>query len=108
MLERIGQSIAAAGERPSLLRYRPHEKQKIFHALSAKHRLFLGGNRSGKSVGGTTEGLMRARGQHPWRPVPPAPTRGRVIGTDFANGIEQVLLPLWGQWTPPSMLINGS
>lgn len=93
---------------PNVNRYQPHPKQDVFHRLKAKHRLFLGGNRSGKSVAGTVEGIYRARGEHPSRPVPPGPTRGRVIGTDFPMGIEKVLLPLWAQWTPPSLLVNGS
>lgn len=108
MLERIGGQLAEVTQAPNLLRYDPHDKQIAFHSLATKHRLNLGGNRSGKSVAGTIEGLYHARGEHPFRRVPPAPTRGRVIGTDFTNGIELVLLPLWAQWTPPSMLINGS
>lgn len=108
MLESIGRDLAYRSDEPNLLRYRPHPKQVEFHGLAAKHRLFLGGNRSGKSVGGTTEGLYHARGAHPWRHVPPPPARGRVVGTDFVNGVELVLLPLWAQWTPPSLLVNGS
>lgn len=104
-MERIAAQLAAP---PNVNRYQPHAKQREFHAMRVKHRLFLGGNRSGKSVGGTVDGIYHAMGRHPFRPVPPAPTRGRVIGTDFTEGINLVLLPLWRQWTPPSLLINGS
>lgn len=104
-LERISGQLAAP---PNINRYRPHAKQLAFHSMRVKNRLFLGGNRSGKSVGGTAEGIYRAMGRHPYRPVPAGPTRGRVYGTNFSMGIEKVLLPLWGQWTPPSQLINGS
>ncbi len=108
MLDRIGSQLAEVATVPNMLRYEPHARQSAFHRLECKHRLFLGGNRSGKSVAGTLEGLYRAKGEHPYRDVPAAPTRGRVYGTDFPMGIEKVLLPLWKQWTPPSMLINGS
>ncbi len=47
--------------------YRPHAKQKAFHALGAtcRERLFLAGNRVGKTVAGATEMAFHLMGVYP-------------------------------------------
>lgn len=47
--------------------YKPHAKQKIFHALGAtcRERLFLAGNRVGKTFCGASEMAMHLTGKYP-------------------------------------------
>ncbi len=94
--------------RPSINGYIPHEKQKIFHSGSQTGKLFIGGNRSGKTVGGASEIVMRATGKHKFREVPPPPVRLRAVGVDFSFGVEKIMKPEVARWLPPSELINGS
>lgn len=95
---------------PNIKSYKPHEKQHQFHTSTKKKKLYIGGNRSGKSVGGVNEGIWRATRTHPYRPELNAmgPTRGRVIGVDFTSGVEQIIFPIYKQWLYPSALVNGS
>jgi len=92
---------------PNLYRYKPHAKQEEFHRLPQKERLFVAGNRSGKSLASVVEGIWYLTGTHPYRETPPAPVRGRVVGVDFLNGIDKILLPLYKQWLPQEYLIDG-
>jgi len=47
--------------------YQPHERQRVFHAAGkdAKERLFLAGNRTGKTYCGIIEGVMHLTGLYP-------------------------------------------
>lgn len=92
---------------PNLYRYEPHAKQREFHSLTQKARLFVAGNRSGKSLASVVEGIWYLTGTHPYRETPPPPVRGRVVGVDFLNGIDKILLPLYKQWLPEEYLIDG-
>ena len=51
----------------SFKQYFPHPKQRAFHALGnmATERMFMGGNRTGKTVGGTYEVAMHLTGVYP-------------------------------------------
>lgn len=100
--------LAAASQNPTIHAYEPHEKQLAFHSSTKKERLYVGGNRSGKSVGGCVEDIYRLRGEHPFQAVPSAPVAGRIVGVDFDNGIEKILKPIIQKWIPPSLLINGN
>lgn len=95
---------------PNIKKYQPHEKQHTFHTSTHKSKLYIGGNRSGKSVGGVIEALWRATCTHPYRPDLNAlgPTRGRVVAVDFVNGVEQIIFPIYKQWVLPSSLRGGS
>lgn len=95
---------------PNIKKYRPHEKQELFHRSEHHAKLYIGGNRSGKTTGGVTEGIWRATNRHPYRPElnQIGPNRGRVVGVDFKQGIQKILLPQYRQWLYPSALINGS
>jgi phage terminase large subunit-like protein len=104
----LSQRLLAARQRPTLLRYTPHAKQRDFHSSPAQSRLYIGGNRAGKTTGGACESLYRLRGVHPYQRVPDPPIRGRAIGTDFPNGVEQIIIPKLKEWLVPSDLINGS
>lgn len=107
-LSELAAKLRTSTVRPNLLRYFPHERQKQFHASTAQQRLFVGGNRSGKTTGGAVEGLWRSRGVHPYQRVPEPPTRGRIVAVDFPNGHQQIIWPVLKQWIVPSDLINGS
>lgn len=102
------ESLSRAVSRPSVFQYVPHPKQVEFHKSKSKGRLYIGGNRSGKTVGGVVEDIYRLRGEHPYVKVPPAPVRGRVVGVSYTEGVKLILLPEFAKWLPPSDLINGS
>lgn len=93
---------------PNVLAYKPHIKQELFHRSVAKVKLYIGGNRSGKTHGGIVEDIYRLQGKHPYREVPPAPARGRIVCVDFAQGINEIIIPKLKQLIPPSLLIGGS
>jgi phage terminase large subunit-like protein len=94
--------------RPSIHGYVPHEKQISFHSAREKGRLYIGGNRSGKTVGGVVEDVWRMKGQHPYQSVPPPPTKGRIVTVSYTEGIQLIIIPELAKWIPPSDLINGS
>lgn len=104
----IKEGLQRAVSRPSVFGYRPHAKQVQFHSNPCRGRLYIGGNRSGKTVGGVVEDIWRLRGKHPYRKVPDAPIRGRVVTTSYNEGVQQVIIPEFQKWLPPSELINGS
>lgn len=108
MTRLFSERLKAAPERPSVYGYVPHAKQLEFHSATEKARLYVGGNRGGKTVGGVVEDLWWALGEHPYRETPRPPIRGRVVVVDFNEGLEKILMPELIRWLPPSKLINGS
>jgi phage terminase large subunit-like protein len=104
----LAKGLKNAALAPDINRYTPHEKQEIFHASNAKIRLLIGGNRSGKTVGGATEAIYYLTGRHPFRETPPPPVRGRCISVDFLNGVEKIVKPEIAKWLPLSELRGGS
>lgn len=91
--------------------YKPHAKQLAFHSSDSKKKQYIGGNRSGKTVGGVLEDIYWLKRDHPFRPLPVAEStkvQGRVVTTDFDDGLLKIILPKFQEWTPPSLLINGS
>lgn len=107
-LRTVAQGLRTASVRPNIHGYSPHDKQIRFHASQASIRGLFGGNRSGKTVSGGTEAVMRATGRHLFQHVPPPPTYGRVCAVDFKDGVEKVVKPEIARWIPPSDLINSS
>lgn len=105
---RIVEGLRTAARRPNIHGYEPHGKQLIFHRSPARGKLFIGGNRSGKTVGGGTEAVFRATGKHPFRPVKPPPTYGRIVAVDFLQGVEKIVRPEIARWLPASELLGGS
>jgi phage terminase large subunit-like protein len=108
MTKTLTEGLQRAASTPNIWGYRPHDKQVIFHKSNARGRLYIGGNRSGKTVGGVNEDIWWAQGNHPYKKTPEPPTYGRVVGVDFDNGIEKILKPQFARWLPPSTLVNGS
>lgn len=88
-------------------RYIPHFKQSVFHKSTKKVRALFGGNRSGKSVAGTAEGVWWATGLHPYRSVP-IPNYGRVCTVDITNYLERIIIPEYKKWIPKEFLKGGS
>lgn len=96
---------------PDIRKYKPHEKQSVFHKSDKKAKLFLGGNRSGKSVCGVVEGYWRTVKRHPYRPELnsiPGPIRGRVVCVDLQHGVDQIIIPIYKRWALPTDLLGGS
>lgn len=104
----LREGLTKAVTRPTIHGYKPHDKQIQFHSSTSQGRLYIGGNRSGKTVGGIVEDVFRMRGQHPYQPVPPAPTSGRIVTVSLVEGILDIVLPELAKWIPPSDLKNGS
>lgn len=93
---------------PTIYAYEPMPHQLEFHSSTKMGRLYIGGNRSGKTTGGGAETVMRLTGNHPYQDVPRPPVRGRAVGVDFDQGVEKILIPQIQKWLPPSELIMGS
>lgn len=104
----LSSGLRTAATRPNIYGYKPHAKQVTFHSSEAQGRLFLGGNRSGKSVGGAVEAIWWVTGKHPYMVTPPPPVRGRVVSVDFINGVEKIVKPEIARWLPTSELVGGS
>lgn len=108
VLLQLGEGLNEASHVPNLYDYTPSEKQAIFHKMPQKNRLYIGGNRSGKSLGSTIEAIWWLTHSHPHRKTPEGPIRGRVVAVDFLNGVDKIILPLYKQWLPKKFLVNGS
>ena len=83
--ETLKNGLAAQATRPNIYGYKPHAKQFKFHTSEAHTRLYIGGNRSGKTVGGAAETVYWLMKSHPYRrlPLPEGPVRGRGVAADF-------------------------
>ncbi len=110
MMLEIAERLQESSRAPNIKKYTPHEKQAIFHKSPKKKKLYIGGNRSGKTTGGVTEGIWRATCTHPYRPELNAigPNRGRVAAVDFIQGIDKIILPQYAQWVYPSAIRGGA
>jgi phage terminase large subunit-like protein len=62
-----------------------HLKQMDFHSSKKRNKWLLGGNRTGKTVGGAVEAVWRARGIHPY--AKNKPTRGWVVS--LSNEVQR-------------------
>ncbi len=107
-LATLASTLRQTVARGNLQSYVPHAKQFDFHRSTARTRLYIGGNRGGKTTAGATEALWWATRRHPYRRVPDRPVKGRVIGVDYDHGIAMIVLPEIRRWVIPSDLISGS
>lgn len=108
-LQQLASNLALAAKKPNVLNYIPNSPvHEAFHKSNKVGRILRGGNRSGKSVAGAVEGILRSIGKHPYQSTHDLPTRGRIVTVDKDAGIEQIIKPLLRQWIPPSELKNGS
>lgn len=110
LLLELSERVKEIGRAPNIGRYKPHEKQEVFHRSNKKKKLYIGGNRSGKTTGGVVEAIWRATCTHPYRPELNAigPNRGRVVAVDFVKGVDAIIIPQFKQWCRASMLRGGS
>lgn len=104
----LGENLKVQRLKPNILTYKPHAKQFAFHSSEARTRLYIGGNRSGKTVGGIIEDILWLTGKHPFRKTPLPPISGRIVSVDFLNGIARTIIPQLSQWLPASELKGGS
>lgn len=104
----LGENLARVADFPDINSYTPHPKQKRFHSSDSRIRLYIGGNRSGKTTGGIVEDVWWLTRSHPYQRIPDRPIAGRIISVDFLNGIEKIIKPQLKQWVPPSALRGGS
>lgn len=100
--------LKRAAARPTIYLYKPHAKQLLFHEALEKAKLYVGGNRAGKTTAGVTEDIWWLLGRHPYRPTPPPPITGRIVSFDFEEGVNKIIIPEFLKWLPPSELVNGS
>lgn len=107
-LKEIGDSLKKVSYAPNMHNYQPHAKQEKFHQSEKKYRLYIGGNRSGKTVGGIMEDIWWATRKHPYIRLPDRPIEGRIVCVDFGYGISQIIIPKLKQWIPPSELRGGT
>lgn len=110
MLQKLNEGIKQQVVRPNIYAYRPHRKQLMFHKSEKHTRLYIGGNRSGKTVGGATEMAYWLMKKHPFRrlPLPEGAVRMRGVAVDFNYGVDMIMLPELMRWIPPSYYKNGS
>lgn len=110
MLRKFNEGIKGQVARPNIYAYKPHKKQYMFHQSDRHTRLYIGGNRSGKTVGGGAETVYWLTKKHPYRriPLPEGPVRMRGVAVDFLYGVNKIMLPEVTRWLPPSYYKNGS
>lgn len=104
----LGDKLLVQAREPNILAYEPTFKQGFFHKADNYLRLYIGGNRSGKSYATVVEDIWWATGTHPFIDTPPPPIRGRVVAVDLLQGVGQIIVPLFKRLCPPAMLKGGS
>ncbi len=107
MLLVMGEELGRTAHTPNINAYKPHAKQVDFHKAEQRRRLYIGGNRSGKTTGGIVEDIWWLTKRHPYRRIPDGPVFGRIVCVDFLNGIEKIIKPQLKRWIPPSELRGG-
>lgn len=103
----MSEALANQARQPNIYRYVPHAKQLEFHSDQHQDRIFVAGNRTGKSLATVVEGIWYLTHSHPYRKTPEGQIRGRVVCVDFLNGVDKIILPLYKQWLPAEYLIDG-
>jgi len=104
----LGERLKAQAVRPNVYGYKPHAKQEQFHQSNKRRRLYIGGNRSGKTTGGVIEDIWWATGRHPYLQTPKPPIRGRVVTTSLLDGLLKIMIPEFQRWCPVSDLRGGT
>ncbi len=113
--------LREAVESNKIAYYRPHRKQREFHAAD-RHvvRLVYGGNQSGKTTCGAVEAIAHALGERPWLPpdhpdrrvrLPngdpiPVPNVGRIAVENFETNVVQTLDVKMKEWAPKGAIVE--
>lgn len=109
LLQELTSALRKTSVSPTIHGYHPQAHQIPFHKSTKMGRLFLGGNRAGKTVAGGAEMVMFLTGIHPYKSLKfKPPVRCRAIGVDFENGVKKIMQPEIARWMPTSFLKNGS
>jgi len=77
--------------------YTPNSGQKQVHKSQALVRFVASGNGAGKTTGAIQETRWMAYGDHPYRKVPPLPTR-TVVVLDHPDKVKDKWLPELRKW----------
>lgn len=80
-----------------------HAGQVRFHKAQNRIRIFLGGNRSGKSTGGANELYLRVSGKHPHK-VCRTPIKALIVAQDFTTHVKDIIEPKLQEWFPPGFI----
>lgn len=95
-----------------LLTYYPHAKQAPFHAIRRPIKMFIGGERSGKTVAGVLDDIIQAVDRdvlpphlQPYKIWDP-PFYCRLITPDFGQQYQEILRTLQ-EWVPRDQLHLG-
>ena len=108
LIKELSVNLRERADQVGLAKYKPMKMQKEFHATDTQGRVYSGGNRAGKTVGGAAEAAMWLTGNHPiFSDKFPPPVRGRVCAVDFDRGVDLVTLPELKKWIDSKYLING-
>jgi phage terminase large subunit-like protein len=108
LIKQLSEGLRERADAVGIRGYVPMATQKEFHDCTTQGRLFSGGNRAGKTVGGCAESVMWLTGEHPIHSKAfPPPVRGRICAVDFDRGVEMVIVPQLKTWLDPKFLING-
>lgn len=104
----FSEGLSARARNPGMDGYKPHLKQLYFHKSESYIRLYIGGNRGGKTHGGVMEDLWWATGTHPFIETPPPPVRIRVVVVDFIQGLQEIMMPKYKELVRKKDLKGGS
>lgn len=77
--------------------YKPIKSHIPFFQSTARQRVCIGGNRSGKTQDGAAEAIHWLSGHSPYRPIPKGPLTGVISGESFdvlRNSVVEKLLEL--------------
>lgn len=82
-----------------------HQGQMRFHKAHNRIRIFLGGNRSGKTTAGTNEMYLRVSGKHQFKTCP-VPIKALIVAQDFTTHVKDIIEPKIKEWFPPGFIKN--
>ena len=107
-LQELKKQMVRNQQQSPIYYYKPYESRKRkgyfpqleFHKSDKKIRLFIGGNRSGKSEGGNSELIWAALGIHPYYNYP-VPGEYWVVSLDFPTS-RDVAEQKFFKWMPKS------
>jgi hypothetical protein len=96
-------ALEAAKRRDPIAFYKPLPGALDFHRSMARNRTITGGNRAGKTEGGSAEDCFWLLGWSPYRPIPKGPLTGVISALSFQL-FEQSLLEKLEELRPPGKI----
>lgn len=82
-----------------------HLGQIAFHKAKNPIRIFLGGNRSGKTTAGTNETYYRCSGKHPFHRHR-TPIKACIVAQDFTTHVKDIIEEKLKEWFPPGFIVK--